>query len=603
MKLLLTGIILLSILSVQAFAAIDYYNWDEQNKTATIYKNSQKWFSIQGEILSSNIVEMREKIIVTSNYNYDFSVLDDFGEDYEVHKGKSRSSELSTTWYSQVLENYMIVIDDTEPSWQNTSEERYNNQTGLNETIWNNYTIQVVVGNHTENRTRINQSLFTPTNKKIQAGQILTFIKVTKKMPEIGEFSILLKPKFMGASIKELTWWNGSATWKYPIKVNNTGNANTLTHFEVPANITINASIMAGNGSDFLIINDTDGTVQPLWIDNSSSINGSYINLWMNLSSIPASVWTNNTYYLYIVPGAFTSNGTNTFKFFDDFEDGNYNGWTAGSTATLSMPTDSTRYLKSTIPDTDGKFHTAAYATAMASSLSTVYEGRVNHIQRYPGITFRHSTDNTYYIIYYLELTDGIVIPVYMNGGTRTDLSPGANLVGGSLNTWENFKLTINDTGNITYLYRGVTNTWTNNVLPAGKIGFANYGNSGQGQQIALDDVRVRKYASPEPTAQLGAVEIASSPSIISNSTYRTFTATWNQTVNVSWYWNSTSIQTNNSVTTASYTNSSLINGTHNITATGTNPSGNSSSITWLWTISPAQAGEAIREFIQVIMI
>jgi archaellum component FlaG (FlaF/FlaG flagellin family) len=381
-KKILIFITLLIIFSIPAFAAADYYTFDEENKTATIYKNSQKWLVIKGEVLSMDIVEMREKITVTSNYNYVFSPIDDFGEDYEVHKGKSVPSQITTVWYSQVEENYTVIVDDTEPGWQNNSRKIYNNLTGFNKTIWDNRTIQVVIGNHTEARTRINESLFTPTNKKIQAGQTLTFIKVTKKKAEIGEFSILLKPKFMGISIKELTWWDGS--WQYVIN-------NPIANGARPYQISLNISNSTGTNNathvycgGFCNVNFTDirftldnTTALPHWIEDNATG-----KVWVNVTA-------NGTVNMYYgnPSAASVSSGANTFDFFDDFEDGDYNGWTKGSVATLSMPTDSTTYLKSTISTgATGVFYTAAYPTAMASSLSIVYEGRVKPYTKKPAL-------------------------------------------------------------------------------------------------------------------------------------------------------------------------------------------------------------------------
>ncbi len=292
--------------------------------------------------------------------------------------------------------------------------------------------------------------------------------------------------------------WIPSMVWLYRKPITITGSGSALTQFQVSVTITNETGKMSANYAD-IRFTDSDGvTLLPFWCENCAGTSSA--TFWVKVPSIPTAGTT--IYAYYGNPFATDAqNGTGTFEFFDDFEQGNYNKWTKGSTATLSMPTDSTTYLKSTIADADSLFHTAAYPTAMASSLSTVYEGRVNHIERYPGISFRHSADNTFYIIYYSELAGGTVTLSYMNGGARTDVSTGANTVGGTTNTWEKFKLTVNDAGAITYLYRGVTNTWTNNVLPAGKIGFADYGYSGQGQNIAIDDVRVRKYAAAEPSA------------------------------------------------------------------------------------------------------
>jgi hypothetical protein len=417
----------------------------------------------------------------------------------------------------------------------------------------------------------------------------------------------------MGASIKELTWWNGSATWKYPISVNNTGNASILTYFQVPLNVTVTDK-MAGNGSDFLIINDTDGVVQPMWIDYSNSINGSYINLWTNLSSIPASAWTNSTYYLYIVPNAFASNGTKTFVVFDDFEDGTIdsNKWsiTTGGTGTV---TESNGNLSLYAPSGVGN----GARVKSTSNINIPYRIQVKtSISQLTNIyklaTIGINNINTVFAWaassdYIGSQGTAMVIPLTANsvdyfidgvsGTTFAETSTG----------FHNVDIRVPSTSITSLYFDGIwkynSGAIGNNANPVAFKISGHDANGGADTRLNITSIFVTKYVSPEPTAQLGAAESPSPPSIISNSTYRTFTATWNQTVNVVWYWNSTSIQTNNSVTTASYTNSSLINGTHNITATGTNPNGNSSSITWLWTISPAQAGEAIREFIQVIMI
>jgi hypothetical protein len=65
----------------------------------------------------------------------------------------------------------------------------------------------------------------------------------------------------------------------------------------------------------------------------------------------------------------------------------------------------------------------------------------------------------------------------------------------------------------------------------------------------------------------------------------RTFNITANQTVNVNWYINGTSVQTNTSVTMTSYTNSSAATGTWNVTAIATNANGSAMNI-WTWIVS-----------------
>ena len=67
----------------------------------------------------------------------------------------------------------------------------------------------------------------------------------------------------------------------------------------------------------------------------------------------------------------------------------------------------------------------------------------------------------------------------------------------------------------------------------------------------------------------------------------RTFSITVDQTVNVSWYINGTVVQTNESVTEASYTNRSAVAGYWNVSAVASNENGTDMQ-TWWWTVSPA---------------
>ena len=67
----------------------------------------------------------------------------------------------------------------------------------------------------------------------------------------------------------------------------------------------------------------------------------------------------------------------------------------------------------------------------------------------------------------------------------------------------------------------------------------------------------------------------------------RTFNITINQTVDVSWQINGTEVQTNASVTAASYTNTGAVNGTWNVSAIVNNANGTDMQ-TWVWTVEPS---------------
>ncbi|HEY9206245.1 MAG TPA: hypothetical protein VIO58_10030 [Candidatus Methanoperedens sp.] len=74
----------------------------------------------------------------------------------------------------------------------------------------------------------------------------------------------------------------------------------------------------------------------------------------------------------------------------------------------------------------------------------------------------------------------------------------------------------------------------------------------------------------------------------------RTFSITVNQTVNITWFINGTPVQTNNGVTSASYTNTSAALGIWNVTAIASNTNGTDSQM-WIWIVAaPSLASNPI---------
>ncbi|MCZ7394654.1 MAG: hypothetical protein ABOK23_01145 [Candidatus Methanoperedens sp.] len=106
-------------------------------------------------------------------------------------------------------------------------------------------------------------------------------------------------------------------------------------------------------------------------------------------------------------------------------------------------------------------------------------------------------------------------------------------------------------------------------------------------------------YTSASTTITANAPAVTPVPSVIGYApsspvsdtagATRTFNITVNQTLNVTWTINGTTVQTNNSVTAASYTNTSAAAGAWNVTATATNINGTATQL-WTWVVTGTPA-------------
>ena len=116
------------------------------------------------------------------------------------------------------------------------------------------------------------------------------------------------------------TWCNNDYGKKAPILINNTAGS-AQTYYQVELNYTYDSD-MNVNFNDTRVYNESDCSLIPLW--NESAVASSWNKIWVNYSNIPASSWTNTTYYLYYnySSASSASNETNTYKFFEDFDGG-----------------------------------------------------------------------------------------------------------------------------------------------------------------------------------------------------------------------------------------------------------------------------------------
>ncbi|MBN2487753.1 MAG: right-handed parallel beta-helix repeat-containing protein [Methanosarcinaceae archaeon] len=163
------------------------------------------------------------------------------------------------------------------------------------------------------------------------------------------------------------------------------------------------------------------------------------------------------------------------------------------------------------------------------------------------------------------------------------------------------FNNTINATffGTTTGTVWNITKTAGTNIIGGPYLGGNFWAKpDGTGFSETCNDTDVDGISDSSFTIETGHIDYlpltnvpgitSTTPSASTVSTYegtaQTFTVEISQTVNVTWYINGTSVQTDTSVTSASYTNSTAANGTYNITAFAANVNGTDSQ-TWNWTV------------------
>jgi len=117
-------------------------------------------------------------------------------------------------------------------------------------------------------------------------------------------------------------WWDYDWTYKKPINIYLTGNP-TPTDYQVKLNVTYDSD-MNNDFSDLRFTDENDTNEIPYWKENVSD--GEWAIVWIK---VPNSINTTNRILAYMYYGnseaTDTSNGENTFEFFDDFDDEDIN--------------------------------------------------------------------------------------------------------------------------------------------------------------------------------------------------------------------------------------------------------------------------------------
>lgn len=301
-----------------------------------------------------------------------------------------------------------------------------------------------------------------------------------------------------------------SSSYRYRIAAVNTGLSNagggcwtrrkplTISNFQADFQTKVVVAYAADMRPDFADIRFYDSATYqelPYWVETKTD-------------STTATFWvktrTSSTIYLYYGNAAATSssNGATTFDFFDDFSGTTINPakWT-----TVGSYYSQNDELLST--GGSGGWDSGMYS---AINFSTPFVFEIDHY-RTAGGNMMIGSKNTGTGISYTDFTHA-AYPVYDGNGNRLLVYEDGNWRGDNLKTissgvWQSYRFDVLYPG--AKFYHGAspatyTDYYTSTYSYATplKIGFTN-----ANMAFRMDNARVRKYASPEPTVTAGAEE------------------------------------------------------------------------------------------------
>ncbi len=328
-------------------------------------------------------------------------------------------------------------------------------------------------------------------------------------------------PFRIDAQVLPLQWWNLSWTKRNEITI--TGSASDLTDFPVLINLTYDSDMKA-DFSDIRFAQQSG--LLTYWIESyTSSISA---RIWVKIPNLPT---TGTSVYLYygnpvavsvsdpsVCPGG--APGGVCCNYSDNFSDGNYNGWTvAGGTWSASE-----FYLKGTT-DASGIYTT----DSVIPSGPKEWLFRIkNHgtggsdDQYHPRMMW--SSDNDYLKVYLRTYasTDQYLQFIQKVAGVETVLHQNNKYnYHSEAGNW--FWIKVTKSGNAAKFRvwkDGTTEptswdwegTYSSSLIDSGQ--FYNRVELTNASGVGLDDIRVRRLASPEPTASTGSEEEVPPPSL-----------------------------------------------------------------------------------------
>jgi hypothetical protein len=298
-------------------------------------------------------------------------------------------------------------------------------------------------------------------------------------------------------------WYDASWSCRAPVVINNPGPR--LTAYQVKVNVTYDAD-MQPNFDDIRFVDSNGSTLLSHWRESYTASTSAIF--WVKVPSVPSG---SKTIYMYYGNAAASSasDGTSTFEFFDDFS-GDLSKWNIHIDTDVAITSSYGNPAPSL--EISGGFTSSPYGFAAIGSDATYNTFRNGIIEAdvypateaLPEIIFRGNySANTGYKGRW-DCRSGTEPPWFKPPYSGWSQFGTAVTRFGIANQWQEAKLVINGRTFQIYSNDSLKSTATDTQYSgSGEIGLANH----YGAYSRFDNVRVRKYASPEPTTAVGPEE------------------------------------------------------------------------------------------------
>ena len=319
----------------------------------------------------------------------------------------------------------------------------------------------------------------------------------------IGHLSIIMIGLLLLVSSVSASddWWNTSYQYRVPITL--TGNTSgSQTNYQLMLNVSYTPNIQPD--FDDIRFTNSSGNLLSAWLEDK--IDDSWADIWVNFTNTPADGET-KTYYMYYGNSEVSDywNGTNTFNYYEDFE--NYNvgsdlngqgGWTGSQTHIIS---DDVSYTNSkcakgadndkmdyhSCPLTDTGVITVHLRNTATSALGYLYIGDSGNSQQLIISLFNDG---------HIKYNDG--------GGNWANLPIDTTY---NADEWYKLEFTYDATNN-KYPFIKVNGDTKGTNLDSVSLSSASYLGIRTYTAISYyDDVYIRKYASSPPSYGFGSEE------------------------------------------------------------------------------------------------